>query len=352
MRLKLLFILFLLPFISLITSCVEPLEVDLQQDDDRLVINGMITDAPGPYYVTLTKTKALPYTPGVLPTVTDAAVVITDDEGYTALLTHTNGGVYKTNEAFRGRIGRAYTLSVTTRDGKKYVSAPETLTATPDIEKVSYEVEERLILDKENQPRNVFWLNAFADTKDPGGEKNYYRWEYEAVYQVETQPWDYCEYNRFGTCVPAPKNCCKRCWITLFNDIISLQTDRLVNGKDLKKQLVVKLPINNQIFNSRVHLQVKQFSISEAAYDYLNSLKTQVGSVGNIQDPPPAYIRGNISGVNMTDKEPLGFFSASAVKHKSIFITINELGIGLFPYVFADDCRVLENSTAVKPVYW
>ena len=137
MRLKLKFILFLLPFISLLISCVEPSELDLQQDDDRLVINGMITDAPGPYYVTLTKT--LPYTPGVLPTVTDASVVITDDEGHTALLTHTAGGVYKTNEAFRGRIGRTYTLSVTTREGKKYVSAPETLTATPDIEKVSYE---------------------------------------------------------------------------------------------------------------------------------------------------------------------------------------------------------------------
>jgi hypothetical protein len=83
--------------------------------------------------------------------------------------------------------------------------------------------------------------------------------------------------------VPDPLPCCKTCWVTIFNNVISLQDDRLINGKDLKNQLVVKIPIDNQFFDSRLHVEVLQHYLSAQAYDYLNALKTQVGSVGNIQ---------------------------------------------------------------------
>ena len=110
--------------------------------------------------------------------------------------------------------------------------------------------------------------------------------------------------------------------------------------------------MNNQVFNSRVHLEVRQFSISEAAYDYWNILKTQVNDVSSIQSPPPAFVSGNIFSVDNTAKAPLGFFSASAVKKKSIFISTNELGVSLRPLIYPDDCRVIDNSTAVRPFYW
>jgi len=340
-------------FLLLLTGCIEPLEVDIKQDDVRLVVNGLISDEPGPYTVMLTQTQTVPYTPQSIPREDGATLFIADDLGNTTSLYQTTPGVYQTQPDFQGQIGRTYTLHITTSKGEKYVSAPETLQAVPDIENINYEVEKRIALDEENRPSDVYWLNASIDTKDESGQKNYYRWEYEAVYQIDTQPWDYCEPNPLGTaCIPKPKSCCSTCWVTIYNDAISIHNDWLVNGNELKKQFITKLPVNNQVFNSRVHLEVKQFSISEAAYDYWNILKTQVNDVSSIQSPPPAFVSGNISSVDNAAKKPLGFFSASAVKKKSIFISTKELGVSLRPLIYPDDCRVIDNSTAIRPFYW
>ena len=344
---------YLIGFLVLITGCIEPLELDIKQDDVRLVVNGLITDEPGPYTVTLTKTQTVPYTPQGFPKEIGSTLNITDNLGNTTTLLETAPGVYQTQPGFQGQIGRTYTLFITTSAGDKYFSTPETLKAISEIEAISYDVEKRIALDEENQPSDVYWLNAYVDTKDQGGEKNYYKWEYEVVYQVNTQPWDYCEPNPLGIkCIPKPKNCCSTCWVTIYNDALSIQNDRLVNGKELKKQFITKLPVNNQLFNSRVHLEVKQFSISEAAYDYLQILKTQVNDVSNIQSPPPAFISGNISGTSDGAKKPLGFFGASAVKKKSIFINTSDLGVSLRPLIYPDDCRVISNSTSNKPNFW
>ena len=339
-----------------LAGCVEPLDLNIKQQDERLVVDGLITDAPGPHTVTITHTNPVPFTPGKFPGVEGATVVITDNKGESQKLYETSPGVYLTSLAFRGVIGRTYILSITTKDRKTYISTPETLRAVPEIDNISYELEKRLALDADNQPVNVYWVKGLVDTKDPVNQKDFYKWDYTAVYQVETQPWDHTKpAPRTGNLIPDPLPCCKTCWVTLNNDVVNIQNDRLLNGKDLIKQFVVQLPVNNQVFNSRVHLQIRQYGISEEAYDYWNILKTQVNGVDNIQAPPPAFIRGNISEVAEDTNEqhkPLGYFGAAAVTSKSIFISTDALGVSLFPFVFPDDCRVIENSTAVKPAYW
>jgi len=337
----------------LLTGCIEPLELDIKQDDVRLVVDGLITDEPGPYTITLTKTQSVPYTPQAIPREVGATLTISDDLGNTNFLYEISPGIYETQPGFQGKMNQTYTLHITTAAGEKFTSTPETLRAVPEIDNISYEVEKRIALDKENQPSDVYWLNAYIDTKDKAGEKNYYKWEYEVVYQVDTQPWDYCEPNPRGTmCIPKPKRCCSTCWVTIYNDAISIQNDRLVNGNELKKQFITKLPVNNQIFNSRLQLEVKQFSISETAYDYLKVMKSQLIDVSNIQSPPPATIIGNINGLDKTAKKPLGFFGASSVKKKAIFISTKDLGVGLRPLIYPDDCRAIDNSTALRPFYW
>jgi hypothetical protein len=77
-----------------------------------------------------------------------------------------------------------------------------------------------------------------------------------------------------------------------------------------------------------------------------------VGSVGNIQDPPPAFIQGNIINGNDANDTPLGFFSASAISRNSMLVNDEELGVSLPYFVFPDDCRVIPNSSTVRPVFW
>ncbi len=337
----------------LIAGCIEPLEVKIDQKDERLVVDGTINDEPGPYTITLTKTQQVPYTPQKIPTEDKAQVSVTDDLGRVYNLQQTGPGTYQTPTGFRGQVGRTYTLNIITATGERFASEPETLQAVPEIENISYEVEKRIALDKNKQPQEVFWLNAYINTKDRAAEKNYYKWEYEVVYQVETQPWDYCEPAPLQiSCTPRPKRCCQTCWVTMLNDVISIQNDRLVDGKELKKQLVTKIPINSQTFGTRVYLEIKQYSVSEKAYDFLNILKTQLNSVSSIQSPPPAAVEGNMTNLSAGSAKPLGFFSASAVKRKSIFIDPQTLGLHLRYFEYPDDCRELAGSSSTKPSYW
>jgi len=352
MKVKFFFRAFITLILSALTGCIEPLEVDIKSDDVRLVVNGIITDDPVPYTVTLTQTKAIPYVPYKIPVVTGAIVIIADAHGNTEQLFEREPGVYLTGAAFRGQVGQTYTLFINTPDGKKYTSTAEKIVAVPEIDSLYFEVERRIALNEENVPREVYWLNAFVNTRDLTGQQDYYKWEYEAVYQIDTQPWLHKRQDARGNWVPDPLSCCKTCWITQFNNVISLQHDQLLNGKEISRQLVVTLPINNQLFNSRLRLEVTQYSISEGAYDYWNLLKTQIGGVGNIQDPPPAFVRGNISSLSGQDEVPLGFFGASAVARKSIFVSTSQLGIGLPAFEYANSCLVLENSTTLMPASW
>ena len=333
-------------------ACIEPLEVDTKQDNVRLVVNGIITDAPGPHTIALTQTQVFPYVPDKIPVVTGATVVLADENGNTEQLLEEEPGVYLTSAAFRGIVGQTYSLFINLPNGKKYTSTPEKLVPVPNIDSLYYEVERRITLDEEDKPRESFWLNAFVNTRDMSNQKDYYKWEYEAIYQVDTQPWLHQKLDARGNWIPDPLSCCKTCWITQVNDIIRLQSDQLLNGKNINRQLVVRLPINNQFFNSRLRLDVWQYSVSEGAYDYWNVVKTQVGSVGNIQDPPPAFIKGNISNITDPEEEVLGYFGVSAIVSKSIFISAGQLGIGLPPFEYANSCLELDNSTTLKPVSW
>ncbi len=78
-----------------------------------------------------------------------------------------------------------------------------------------------------------------------------------------------------------------------------------------------------------------------------------MNSTGSIFEPAPSAILGNIENVNDPEDIIFGYFGASAISTKSIFIPAIEA-----PYppndilILPDDCRMMGNSTAIKPSFW
>ena len=343
----------ILALIASLSSCIDPLELKMQTGLPQLVVDGMITTEPGPYAVKLSRSE--PYTAysgGRSAAETGATVILSDDQGKRETLVETTPGVYKTRAGgLQGQIGHTYSLTIKTRGGKEYASQPELLASVPEIDTLYWEVRAEKILNTSGNEQVVYFLAVYVDSRDPAAARNYYMWQWEGIYRVNAQPWDHKIKVR-GEWVPAPKDCCQTCWITDFTNSINVQDDRLINGNSHKRYLVTRVPINERTFESKYHLEVKQLSVSEAAYDYWSMVKTQVFNVGNIQDPPPAIIVGNIINVQDPKDKPLGFFGASAVVKKSIFVKREELGFNPGEMVFPDDCRVLTNSTTDKPTHW
>ena len=114
--------------ILLLTGCIDKYWPDSEfKYDKMLVVEGMISNLPGPYTVYLSSSAALD-NPEFIP-LSGYSVIISDDQGNMELLKQTAPGVYETSEeGIQGVIGRSYKLSMFSYDENSiYESAYELL---------------------------------------------------------------------------------------------------------------------------------------------------------------------------------------------------------------------------------
>jgi len=119
-------------FSLLLLSCVTEYQPDTVSLPPALVVEGQITDQPGPYTVRLTRTADYSYkTLNLLET--GAVVSIEDNQGNRETLREqAPGGVYQTRVGgIQGVAGRTYKLTIQTKSGTRYESVPELITAAP-----------------------------------------------------------------------------------------------------------------------------------------------------------------------------------------------------------------------------
>ena len=101
----------------------------------QLVIQGEVTDAPGPYTISVNRSVGF-YADNSFPPVDGATVRISDDSGVTDSLTETTPGNYSTH-LLQGRSGATYTLSVTIHD--TIYTAVSTMPAAVPLDSVTFD---------------------------------------------------------------------------------------------------------------------------------------------------------------------------------------------------------------------
>ena len=343
------FILFLF-----VPSCIDPIDFSKADDSKSLVVDGLITNEPGPYVVYLERTSAYNSSSIQTEKVEGAIVIISDGIGNSEILTETYiPGIYKTDPGgIRGIPGRYYKIEIETPDGKQYESMPELLRAVPGIDTIYYERQQHQEIDDNNNTKTFDGFQIYIDTSDPDTVNNYYMWSWGGTHEVHTQPWDY-KFKR----VPAPKDCCATCWTTDLPGQLDVLDDKFFDGNQIHKKPVAFVRIkdsdNTRLFRGKYYFKVKQLSLTKEAYNYWSSLKEQISSAGSMFEPPPSAITGNIENCENPEDIIFGYFGASAISTKSVFIPANEA-----PYhphdtlIWPDDCRRMRNSTAVMPSFW
>lgn len=112
-------ILILLFSILLFTGCEKTISLDYKSNPSKIVIEGNITNAAGPYFVKITRSVRLTDT-GNYPTIDDAVVTISDNAGNSETLTPQGSGMYRAT-SLTGVEGRTYTLAVKT-NGMEYTA--------------------------------------------------------------------------------------------------------------------------------------------------------------------------------------------------------------------------------------
>lgn len=157
------YIAFISAIVFLFSSCEKVIDLKLRDSEAGIVIEGAVTDQPGPYRVKITR-KVNFDEPNVFPAVNGATVVISDNTGIVDTLNQVGPGIYETNSIV-GVAGNTYTLSVVDQ-GKSY-TGQSVMPQPVAIDSIS--IDYFLF----GGPDTAKYIKI--DFKDPEGIKNSYR---------------------------------------------------------------------------------------------------------------------------------------------------------------------------------
>jgi hypothetical protein len=96
--------------IILFTGCEKVIDLDINANQSKIIIDGIISNEVGPYFIRVSKTNGLKSIEKN-PSVNDAIVTISDGLGTTEVLQLAGEGIYKT-KTIVGKPGVTYTLTV------------------------------------------------------------------------------------------------------------------------------------------------------------------------------------------------------------------------------------------------
>jgi hypothetical protein len=249
-----------------IASCQKVVNIDLNDASPRIVIEGIIDNSPGPYRVKLTKSGSY-FNQPVLPPVSGAQVIISDNTGTIDTLTEDSTGIYFAYK-IKGIPGHSYTLTVVS-DNVMF-TGKSTMMSVVNIDSVGVEIVQRVLFGLRNRRDSSLTIHF----RDPADEKNFYRIKF--IEKMLYNPENYRLYDDAYT----------------NGEAIDLRVGRAVKGDTDRIELI---------------------SIDRAAYDYYRTLE-DILRINPIFGSTPANPNTNLNN------GALGYFAAIAITRKSIII--------------------------------
>lgn len=251
----------------LLSSCQEVINLKHEDNPPVLIVDGLITDQPGPYFVNLSTTISFNSSEKSL-LVEDARVTLSSDQSEEEQLLHVGAGRYQVS-TIQGAVGRTYTLTIV-YDGQTYNSVA-TMLPISTIDGLQSNFRQATTFSDAG-----YYVAMAAQVSDPD-KTNYYRWK---VYENDS----------------------------LYNgkeDIIVAE-DEYAEGSF---EFEFSYP-----FELEDEIRIEMSSIDQAAYDYYSGLIEVLSSDGGLFSPPPVNAPSNIS------HGALGLFQASSVSIANIVI--------------------------------
>lgn len=353
-----------------IDGCIDPLPVRILEQTPKLVVDGAITNEPGPYVIRLSYSTDLEQSLEKALPATGASVWIVDDSDEGELLTEVAPGEYQTSvDGIRGEIGRSYHIQIITASEKEYYSPPQRMTPPGDIDVIYTEFEkDALNGDEPARPHDA--VNVYIDSRGGESEASLFRWRWTAVYHGRTYPELRVKGIPGGGSVPDPPACsgwiydggellrvgectCCSCWPYEYNSTAILSDPRFAGNNFFRKVQVAQIPVVPMRFHDKYYMEIEQISLSEDTYNFWKLVKAQQESAGSIFQPSAVKVTGNIRAFD-SDEKALGIFEVSAVTRKTIFVTQEVLPEQLPPIEqIPEDCTlVYTNGTNQKPIFW
>jgi hypothetical protein len=297
-------------------GCITQFIPKTTEDQEILVVEGLITDRPDMNSVILSKSSPL----GVRSNaerLSGCSVTVTDDQGsWTPFYETAEAGKYSPSPSYHGEIGRSYILHISTNSAYNnfnYQSAPMEMKFVPPIDSIYYE---KLTLKQHEDGSPIAeGCQIYLDTHDQSNKCRFYRWEF-------TETWE------FHIPYSVPNN---TCWISENSDAINVKNTSGFQEDVVKRNKINFVSYTSDRLQAKYSILVNQLSLNEDEFLYWDKLQNVFEQVGGLYDMIPSAIPSNIYCTNDPNEKVLGYFSVSSVSTKRIFVKDRFAGI-LTPY--------------------
>ncbi len=373
----------------LVNACIDRINIPTPSVYAKdIVVDGLITDAPGPYTVRLSQAIKIDAALPLGQPVSAKKITMFDNVGNVEVLEEKDKGIYQTKAGgMQGVVGREYHIRIETSDGQVFESLPDKMTPTGAVDSIYYEFET-------HQPATApteYGYRIFIDAHTMPGD-DYVRWKFEGTYVVETLP----QFKVGDGCTIGPLPCsgyarvdgeirkgyaynphtgqpeyviglectCCRCWVTPREAKPKVNDGQLSKDGKYNKVEVGYVPLNFYTFFEKYRVEIRQMSLSRTAFDYWHAIQLQKEGIGSLFQPITGKIPTNLSEESKTTGIQ-GIFYASAVTKRQIYLDRNTHPAEVYvpkdcqlpprEGAVGEDCRIAfpgSVSTTVQPADW
>lgn len=259
----------------LVISCEDPIDVELDTGETLLVVDGWITDQPGPHSISLSTTSPY-FNDQAAPRKSGAEISVTDSEGNVENFTEKSAGVYESSEDFVGVVGQKYFLNI--QLGNEVYEAETEIRRPAQIDSLTQAYKEKTMMNKEG-----IYVQYFGPEAEGTGD--FYRFRILRNGQLLNKP----------------------------TDLIVVQ-DRLSDGVYFRET-----QFHSEPFEVSDRIVIENWSITEDAYFFYSEMRDQISNGGMFADPI-ANIRTNIKSAPGNSLKAVGYFGAASVVKKELII--------------------------------
>ena len=304
--------------ILVLSSCVKVYSPKIKGSDlNKYVVSGQVTLGEDTQTVNVSLTSSI-NNPSYIP-VKGCNVSITDNKHNTFTMVDLGNGDYSTMIAPKYLVpGKAFRVDVITPEGDSIVSDYDTLTSAPPVDSIYYL---RKDVESPIPGQSTQGIQFYIDLNGTNANSRYYRWKIYETWEYHSRYPREWYYDGVLHHIYPPDSSLYTCWDTrMIPKVFTLSTDNLSQNKynDFPLQYVDNTTSRLAYGYSML---VEQMSLSKAAYNYWDQLRTNSTQEGGLYEKQPIAIIGNMHDLTHPENEVLGFFSATSATYKRIFVT-------------------------------
>lgn len=311
--------------VALSQSCVEPFEAKTDAFEASLVVDALLTDEVKKHEIHLG--RAYSFEENIPTAERGAEIQIIDEMGKSHDFLESQPGTYLSAVSFAAEPGKSYELWVKTNNGRSYRSSIITTPQRVPIEGIRAE--------RRNNDLGEEGVAILLDNESSTTEEAYYRFEYEETYKIIAPKWDPNEMEviHYIACdtIPYEVGIKQRteeqrvCYGSASSQRILQVTTSSLAGQTITDYEVRFVGRDNYILSHRYGINVRQYSQTQDAYSYYQSLKAFSSSDNIFSQVQPGFLQGNIFSETDTSEKVIGYFEVSSVSSKRIYFNYSDL---------------------------